>query len=874
MTRKALLLTIGAALLPSVTPIIPVATTEVVDSYAAAPVKPPTDFTLHVTVDGVQLAWTASLTTGDLDYIVQTAPDLSGLPGSWVITGGTKDMHYTVPLPATAKWVRVYAALNGRMSEPTLPGLATPIESVVITGTASAVATLQDDVTVINGTLVAHASQLTTLDARAVVLETDVSGLVTTTTGLAAADSALDARVAANEGNIVSQSSQMVSLSNRVDVDRLQAARGGTLTFQQASPPAIGGTRYNKLERTEEFTNAYWSKTCSVATSAYPDPLGTLTADRATPTGDDQRVHRTVTGLGAVTGRTFTWSIWLRADTPHDATLQLIAPTAGTTETLHVAVTTAWQRLSVTRVFGAETDTSLRCEVYPRKLGVAGAPNYSVDMFGAQLEEGALGPYQRVGVSTDYDGNGIPVGSTWYDTDDYNRERRWSGASWDPVEDTRIQATADAATALDSRVSVAEGNISAQASDITTLSATVDGKASATAVSALETRVTTTEGGVSSYYASYTLVFDVNGYISGFKSENNGLGSAFFINADVFQVLKPGGGEALSWAGGVLSADKGSKAVKIGAGFGSDATGKKMVFYYGASGSDATRSRSNARLFIAENGDVKLGGVQVNFGSAWSSGAAITYSASAGTPATATISVSAGVFSIGSDSYSYSASSASVTGTGGTSTTFYLYYADPAMLAGARTLYASTDPAVHYTSHGNVVVGALTVAFPASGTASGTGSTPGGGAPGGGGSCPAIDQWVIAPDGPKRAGAVRKGDLLRLCDPRTLEEVWGEVTYSETKHAACVRLQAHSGAGLTCSTSAPIPVGGGYLDAQDCEGALTLGRRTRGVAVERIVTVTRAGVQAVQHITVGDRCFWTGADPEHLLLHHNLKAYP
>ncbi len=367
---------------------------------------------------------------------------------------------------------------------------------------------------------------------------------------------------------------------------------------------------------------------------------------------------------------------------------------------------------------------------------------------------------------------------------------------------------------------------------------------------------------------------DVNGYIAGIELANDGTQSAFTVNADEFQVLKPGGGEALTWTAGVLSADKGSKAVKIGAGFGSDAAGKKLVFAFGDGGSPATRSRANSRIFIAENGDVKLGSVQVNLGSAWSSGAAITYTASPGTPATATISVTAGIFSIGNESYSYAASSVNVTGTNGTSTTFYLYFDDPGMDAGAKTLYATTDPTLLYTEHGYVLVGLVAVAFPATGAPpdTGGGSTPGGGGtgPGGGGGgwCPHVDAWVLTRRGPIRAGEVAEGEYLLLCDPDTGIETWGLVSYSRRKRCAGVRLRA-AGASLTCSRTAPIPTDQGYRNAPDTLGLHVPTRRGAAFATPVVEAVEDVGLIDVQHITVGNRCYWVGDNGDTFFLHHN-----
>lgn len=274
------------------------------------------------------------------------------------------------------------------------------------------------------------------------------------------------------------------------------------------------------------------------------------------------------------------------------------------------------------------------------------------------------------------------------------------------------------------------------------------------------------------------------------------------------------------------------------------------------------RTRAGSSFFLGTDGAIKLGGISVNYGSGFTSGATITFSASAGTPATATISVTAGSFAIGSKSYSYSASSVGVTGTNGTSVKYYLYYDDPGLAAGSKTLYASTDATVTYASDSKLFVGEVTVVFPSSGSGSGGGSNP----------CVSVDAFVVGRRGPMRAGDVRVGEMLLLCDPVTLEDCWGTVTYSQRKPAPGVRIKTGL-ASLTCSTSAPIPTRGRFVAAPDIQGLPVLVRdhRTDGLEEAIVSDVAHVGVIDVQHITVGDRCFWASDDGQHYILHHNIK---
>lgn len=66
----------------------------------------------------------------------------------------------------------------------------------------------------------------------------------------------------------------------------------------------------------------------------------------------------------------------------------------------------------------------------------------------------------------------------------------------------------------------------------------------------LQTQVTTAQSGVTTMFARYTLALDVNGYISGLRSENTGSTSTFDVLSDNFRILKPGGGARFEFSSG------------------------------------------------------------------------------------------------------------------------------------------------------------------------------------------------------------------------------------------------------------------------------------------------------------------------------------
>ena len=106
-----------------------------------------------------------------------------------------------------------------------------------------------------------------------------------------------------------------------------------------------------------------------------------------------------------------------------------------------------------------------------------------------------------------------------------------------------------------------------------------------------------------------------------------------------------------------------------------------------------------------------------NVGSRWAGSTAVTYNA---TDSIATVSVSAGSLQIGDGTVSYDAASASFAGSPNLVQKVYLYYDDPQLRGGARTLGITTDAVSSVSSYGRVLITALTLNFPPpGGTSSG-----------------------------------------------------------------------------------------------------------------------------------------------------------
>lgn len=106
----------------------------------------------------------------------------------------------------------------------------------------------------------------------------------------------------------------------------------------------------NLIAKSEDFSNAAWTKTSGTITATIADPDGGTTAFTFTATGANGTVYQQFTGQRTTDTRTT--SIWMRRRTGTGA-ITLYAGGTGTVITS--AVTSSWQRLSVTATTGATT---------------------------------------------------------------------------------------------------------------------------------------------------------------------------------------------------------------------------------------------------------------------------------------------------------------------------------------------------------------------------------------------------------------------------------------------------------------------------------------------------------------------------------------
>lgn len=127
----------------------------------------------------------------------------------------------------------------------------------------------------------------------------------------------------------------------------------------------------------------------------------------------------------------------------------------------------------------------------------------------------------------------------------------------------------------------------------------------------------------------------------------------------------------------------------------------------------------------------------------------------------------------------------------------------------------------------------------------------------GGASCVFVDERI---DG-KRAGDIRVGDVLRIADPDTLAAGEAEVLYSGLSLQPGVKITTETGRTLTCSASAPVATDSGLVRAKHLMHYAAV---IEGGSYEDVVRVESLGDILVQHIYVGEQCFWVNG-----FLHHN-----
>ncbi|WP_428309244.1 phage tail protein [Hydrocarboniphaga sp.] len=243
-------------------------------------------------------------------------------------------------------------------------------------------------------------------------------------------------------------------------------------------------------------------------------------------------------------------------------------------------------------------------------------------------------------------------------------------------------------------------------------------------------------------------------------------------------------------------------------------------------------------------------------------GLSISSSYSSGSPSTVTISTSAATLPAGSVTPSYGAASVSVSQTRGTTVTYYLYWDDPDLQGGSRTLVATTNKFDLLAADGRVNVGSVSVTVPTTGSGSGGGGNPGG--------CPSAD--AVTSEN-LRFSDVGAGTELELADALTLSHDRGPVLGAAWRWAECVRVIAQNGASGPCSVTAQLATRGGrYVVVRLLGVGDEIATKVDGVAGwSPVADIQPIGLRLVRQVYVANRAFWFGDRSGACLLHHNEK---
>jgi uncharacterized phage protein (TIGR02218 family) len=128
------------------------------------------------------------------------------------------------------------------------------------------------------------------------------------------------------------------------------------------TPTNIDMSVANLLQFSEQFDNPVWVKDsangpppATITPNSQVDPLNGLTADTisfpATTTGNWALLTQSFLDVATVTGKTFTFSIWLKAVSPLQLNLCIEDTGGHVAVSTNVNVTTAWNRFMVTGTF-------------------------------------------------------------------------------------------------------------------------------------------------------------------------------------------------------------------------------------------------------------------------------------------------------------------------------------------------------------------------------------------------------------------------------------------------------------------------------------------------------------------------------------------
>jgi peptidoglycan hydrolase CwlO-like protein len=354
--------------------------------------------------------------------------------------------------------------------------------NAAVTANAGAISTLQTDVTTNAGNINVNAADITSLEGSISTIQGDII----------ANSNAIDAveiNVSTNAGNISTNALAITDLESDID---LRAT-----VFEQSTPPTANNpndlwidTDDNKLY---VWSGVAWVPRQDAAISGNATAIGTLQTDVTAAEGNIASNASDITNLNTSVGTLNGQMSTAQADITANAS----------------SISTAEGNISsnASDISSLTSTVDLKTQTF-----VQAAPPTATS-----------------------------TGDIWYDSDDDNKIHRWNGTSWVDVTNPVIAANASAVSSLQTLTTSQGALISTNASDITTLTASV---------TALDGEVNTAQvdivanAGILTLEAKYGVTLNVNGYITGFAQNNDGSSGTFVILADKFAVVDPSGDPA------------------------------------------------------------------------------------------------------------------------------------------------------------------------------------------------------------------------------------------------------------------------------------------------------------------------------------------
>ncbi len=284
----------------------------------------------------------------------------------------------------------------------------------------------------------------------------------------------------------------------------------------------------NHLLYSEQIDNAAWGKengaTVTANDGATTDPNGGTTADRITATGSYSDVYQIAWPEPVTSGKTYTFSVWLKAPVSTSAAIGIDRCCGYDWEGTSVTVGTTWQRYTFTH--DGVWSTSTQAVVVG--MYVYGSGNY-VWAWGAQLESGGSANTYMATTST------AATTAYSYDYDPYgNRYHENINGTASPgyLFNTHNQITSMTYDALGNIVSDGTGaGHHTYTYDAENRVITVDGTAATYQYDAFGHRIATTVGGTAREF-----LFDASGRMYGMMRSSPRVADRFELYAGVWHI--------------------------------------------------------------------------------------------------------------------------------------------------------------------------------------------------------------------------------------------------------------------------------------------------------------------------------------------------